>query len=161
MRSDPGWVYVLTHPAWTKIGIVKIGMTSRDPSKRLAEITSSSGLVAPGRVHHCVWVDNRAAIEQAVKDRLRVHRVRGRRELFRIDPNAAAGVLNELNGVVSVRVERKPRRRRFKAKRSVGVDSLLIGLAIAVVCLLAVFSGIVISDLNLEAPYGYRLLHRL
>ncbi len=43
----PGWVYVLTHPAWESLGMVKIGRTGRDPRTRAAEITAVSGLLAP------------------------------------------------------------------------------------------------------------------
>jgi hypothetical protein len=84
-----GWCYVLEHPAWTKIGLVKIGMTGRDPATRGAEITSSSGLLAPAKVAYCAWVADRTAVERTVKQMLGSQRVRGRRELFRTDVSTA------------------------------------------------------------------------
>jgi hypothetical protein len=80
-----GWCYVLEHPAWAKIGLVKIGMTGRDPATRGAEITSSSPLLAPAKVAYCAWVADRTAVERTVKQMLGSQRVRGRRELFRTD----------------------------------------------------------------------------
>jgi hypothetical protein len=86
-----GWCYVLEHPAWAKIGLVKIGMTGRDPATRGAEITSSSGLLAPAKVAYCAWVADRTAVERTVKQMLGSQRVRGRRELFRTDVATAPG----------------------------------------------------------------------
>ena len=41
----PGWVYVLTNPAMP--GLVKIGLTSRNPQVRAAELTQATGVPAP------------------------------------------------------------------------------------------------------------------
>jgi hypothetical protein len=109
-RRD-GWLYVLRHPAWEKIGIVKIGMTSRHPAKRAAEITSVSGLIAPCTVAFCVWVRDRRSAELEVKRRLQRFRVRRRRELFRVSPEFAAQVVGSL-GRESGPVVRRPKRRR-------------------------------------------------
>jgi hypothetical protein len=87
-----GWVYVLTHPAWERISLVKIGMTSRDPTKRAAEITSVSGLIAPCKVAWCIWVEDRAEVERTVKRVLRRHRVK-QRELFRTDVETAKAAI--------------------------------------------------------------------
>src|SRR5208283_1994679 len=92
-NSPAGWCYVMAHPAWSKIGMVKIGMTGRDPTRRAAEICSSSGLIAPARVEFCLWVEDRRAVEQAVKGALGRHRVRGRRELFRTDVATAKAAI--------------------------------------------------------------------
>jgi hypothetical protein len=88
-----GFVYILSHVAWQRIGLVKLGMTARDPSKRAAEICSSSGLIAPARVEFCLWVEDRRAVEQAVHAALGRHRVRGRRELFRTDVATARAAI--------------------------------------------------------------------
>ena len=39
-RPAPGWIYVLTHPAWDGLGMVKVGRTGRNPRTRAAEITN-------------------------------------------------------------------------------------------------------------------------
>ncbi len=89
----PGWVYVLTHPAWESVGMVKIGRTGRDPHTRAAEITSVSGLLAPCTIAWCSPVSDMAAAEKAVHRMLGTRRVRKRRELFRVDTVTAQQVV--------------------------------------------------------------------
>ena len=92
-RPIPGWVYVLTHPAWDKLGMVKIGKTGRDPRTRAAEITSVSGLLAPCTVAWCSPVSDMAAAEITIHRMLGTKRVRKRRELFRVDAATARQVV--------------------------------------------------------------------
>lgn len=96
--TGPGWIYVLTHPAWDKLGMVKVGRTGRDPRTRAAEICSVSGLLAPATVAWCSPVSDMAAAEQAVHRMLGSHRVRKRRELFRVDAATARGVVEAVAG---------------------------------------------------------------
>ncbi len=96
--TGPGWVYVLAHPAWDKLGMVKVGRTGRDPRTRAAEITSVSGLLAPCTIAWCSPVSDMAAAEQAVHRMLGSHRVRKRRELFRVDAATARGVVEAVAG---------------------------------------------------------------
>ncbi len=96
--TGPGWVYVLTHPAWDKLGMVKVGRTGRDPRTRAAEICSVSGLLAPATVAWCSPVSDMAAAEQAVHRMLGSHRVRKRRELFRVDVARAREVIEAVAG---------------------------------------------------------------
>jgi hypothetical protein len=100
--TGPGWVYVLTHPAWDKLGMVKVGRTGRDPRTRAAEICSVSGLLAPATVAWCSPVSDMAAAEQAVHRMLGSHRVRKRRELFRVDVARAREVIEAVAGSVPV-----------------------------------------------------------
>ena len=97
-RIAPGWVYVMTHPAWDKIGMVKIGKTGRDPRKRAGEITAVSGLLAPCTIACCVPVSDMAAAEVAVHRMLGGHRIRKRRELFRVDAATARRVVEAVAG---------------------------------------------------------------
>jgi T5orf172 domain len=92
-RMTPGWVYVLTHPAWDRIGMVKIGKTGRDPRRRAAEIASVSGLLAPCTIACCAPVSDMDTAERAVHRMLGGHRVRKRRELFRVDVATARQVV--------------------------------------------------------------------
>jgi len=96
--TGPGWVYVLTHPAWDKLGMGKVGRTGRDPRTRAAEFTSVSGLLAPATVTWCSPVSDMAAAEQAAHRMLGSHRVRKRRELFRVDAATARGVVEAVAG---------------------------------------------------------------
>jgi len=91
--ATPGWVYVLTHPAWDKLNMVKIGRTGRDPRTRAGEITSVSGLLAPCIIAWCSPVSDIVAAEQAVHRMLGDRRVRKRRELFRVDAATARQVV--------------------------------------------------------------------
>jgi T5orf172 domain len=95
-RAGPGWVYVLTHPAWDKLEMVKIGRTGRDPRTRAAEITAVSGLLAPCTIAWCSPVVDMAEAELAVHRMLGRHRVRKRRELFRIDVATARQVIEAI-----------------------------------------------------------------
>lgn len=159
--SRAGWVYVLTHPAWRGVGMVKIGMTGRDPRTRAAEIASVSGLVAPCTVAWCVAVSDRAAVELAVKRALGQRRVTKRRELFRCTPEEAraaieAAARDVLLGRVEVRrlVQRgrrgrglwRPGRRwrawpRPLARRGRGVPAWALVLAVAALVLWLRASG--------------------
>ena len=96
--NGPGWVYVLTHPAWDKLGMVKVGRTGRDLRTRAAEITSVSGLLAPCTIAWCSPVSDMAAAEQAVHRMLGSHRVRKRRELFRVDAATAREIVEAVAG---------------------------------------------------------------
>lgn len=97
-RSGPGWIYVLTHPAWDGLGMVKIGRTGRNPRTRAAEITSVSGLLAPCKIAFCSPVSDMAGAEQAVHRMLAPHRVRKRRELFKVDAATAQQVIRAVAG---------------------------------------------------------------
>lgn len=145
MRTDPsGWCYVLVHPAWSKIGIVKIGMTARDPAKRAAEITAKSGLIAPAKVAWCCRVQDRRAVETAVFAALRHKRVRGRRELFRTDvATAVAAIQSSGNVVEPVIISARYRRRQPRRFSSAGNRSNpmqdIIRSAIVIVFVLCLF----------------------
>jgi hypothetical protein len=97
-RPTPGWIYVLTHPAWEGLGMVKIGRTGRNPRTRAAEITSVSGLLAPCKIAYCSPVSDMAGAEQAVHRMLATHRVRKRRELFRVNAATAQQVIRAVVG---------------------------------------------------------------
>ncbi len=97
-RPVPGWIYVLTHPAWDGLGMVKIGRTGRNPRTRATEITSVSGLLAPCKIAFCSPVSDMAEAEQAVHRMLAPHRVRKRRELFKVDAATAQQVIRAVAG---------------------------------------------------------------
>jgi hypothetical protein len=98
----PGWIYVLTHPAWDKIGMVKIGRTGRDPRTRAAEITSVSGLLAPCTIAWCAPVSDMAAAETAIHRMLGDNRLRKQRELFRVDAATAQQIGEAVAGSLAL-----------------------------------------------------------
>lgn len=148
-NNRAGWCYVLTHPLWDRVSIVKIGMTSRDPLRRAAEITSVSGLIAPCQVAWCCWVEDRAAVERAVKQMLIAKRVSGRRELFRTDVVTAKAAIEQAScfkAPVSVPMKRvyymRPRpvyRRTYRRRRRWSFYAC--AATVAAVTLLLAFSG--------------------
>ena len=101
-RAAPGWVYVLTHPAWDKLGMVKIGKTGRDSGTCAAEIAAVSGLLAPCTIAWCAPVADMAAAETAVHRMLDRQRVGKRRELFRVDVATARQVVQTVSGATGL-----------------------------------------------------------
>lgn len=144
-RPREGFVYVLTHPAWAKLGpagAVKIGRTGRDPTRRLAEITGSSGLCVPGKVAWCARVADMQAVENAIKRELGPFRIR-RRELFRVDVATAQRAIESAACVTApVGIDRRQavrwsnggrsngdRSQRWRQRSSPGLRYLLAGIA--------------------------------
>jgi hypothetical protein len=139
-----GWLYILAHPAWDKIGMVKIGKTGRDPRTRAREITSVSGLITPCTIVWCAPVSDMAAAEKAVHRMLDRYRVTKRREMFRIShaqaKQAAEAIAQSLQtNPTSARQSfaapryyqrRRPSRFARACLRAVGICFLIITLKI-------------------------------
>lgn len=112
----PGWVYVLTNPAMP--GLVKIGLTSRNPQARAAELTRATGVPAPFVIAWCRAVSDCAYVEAAVHRMLSGKRVSGRREFFRCEAKTARQAIEAAAGSkLGRRFRSQPRRRRPPAKR--------------------------------------------
>ena len=134
-----GFVYILSHPAWQKLGgptgAVKIGKTGQDPSKRALQISSASGLLARPKVEWCCWVADRHAVEQAVHRQLDRYRLRARRELFSVSVATARSVIEASTAVRSVPIRRPSRqtwseRRRWGRIRRSLAAALLLAVAL-------------------------------
>lgn len=144
--TTPGWVYVLTNPSMP--GLVKIGFTSRDPSKRAAELAQATGVPTPFAIAWCRAVVDSPGIEATVHRMLDDRRVSGR-EFFRCDVKTARQVIEAAAGGKIGQRYRQPRlqqqRVRHRARRPRwrrGGDSLptaLVLAGIAVIVLVAVF----------------------
>jgi hypothetical protein len=81
-QSKAGFVYVLSNESMP--GIVKIGMTTRDPDVRLREINSATG-VLPFVIEAVIASRNAKWTEREVHERLAARRVNKNREFFRIE----------------------------------------------------------------------------
>jgi len=79
-------------------GIVKIGMTSRCPEQRAAELVSGSGLPTAFVVAWCAPVSDCRFVETAVHRMLASKRVRKRREFFRVDVETARSTILAASG---------------------------------------------------------------
>lgn len=87
--AEPGWLYIMKDP--TRLGFCKVGMTTRTPEKRAAELSTGS----PGEfvVAHAWRVPDVRAAERdahAVLDRWRVD---GGSEWFTVTADRAAAAL--------------------------------------------------------------------
>ncbi|WP_369409347.1 GIY-YIG nuclease family protein [Deinococcus arboris] len=76
-----GYVYVLSNESLP--GVMKVGMTSRDPFTRAAELTTT-GLPMPFRVEFCLMTERPAALELALHQQFAAQRVQAGREFFRV-----------------------------------------------------------------------------
>lgn len=81
-QSKAGFVYVLSNESMP--GLVKIGMTTRDPDVRLREINSATG-VLPFVIEAVIASRDAKWTEREVHERLALRRVNKSREFFRIE----------------------------------------------------------------------------
>lgn len=137
--SAPGWVYVLTNEAMP--GLVKIGLTTRTPKERAAELSSSSGVPLPFTVAWARAVSDCATVEKAVHRMLDDRRVNGKRESFRVDVKTARQVIEAAAGSMLGRRWRPapaPRTglRRGRRKRGRGLTGFWLGLSVLATMLL-------------------------
>jgi len=87
---EPGWLYILTNPAMP--GLVKVGMTTRTPEERAAEL-HDTGSLAPFTVASAWPVDDVQAAERDAHACLARYRVSDQREWFRVSlPQAIAAL---------------------------------------------------------------------
>jgi hypothetical protein len=93
------YVYILVNNSMP--GMVKIGMTRKNPHERAKEISSATGVPTPWFV---VWYFKCYAsrvLEARVHDHLSQYRVSEDREMFRIDSGTAQRVIEELGDMFS------------------------------------------------------------
>jgi hypothetical protein len=92
----PGWVYILTNPAMPKM--VKIGLTTRTPKERAAELSSATGVPLPFVVAWARAVSDCDFVEKAVHRMLADKRVNKSRDSFRVDVKTACQVIEAAAG---------------------------------------------------------------
>ena len=141
--AAPGWVYILVNPALP--GMVKVGLTTRTPTQRAGELTSSSGVPLPFVVAWARAVSDCASVEASVHRMLDDRRVSGKREFFRVDVNTARQVIEAAAGAKLGRRFHPPsfsRSGRGRGRRKRGGDLTGFGLVVsagAVIALLIAF----------------------
>jgi hypothetical protein len=87
-------VYVLTNP--TMPGLVKIGFTTSDPAKRIAELYAT-GVPLPFEVAFACKVPNPSEVEKALHQAFAPDRINPKREFFKIAPEQAIAILKLLH----------------------------------------------------------------
>ena len=89
----PGWVYVLTNPAYT--GLVKVGHTDRHPETRAAELSAVTGVPARFIVAYAHQVTDHEALEGIAHGRLAACRTNDKREFFRCSVGHARRIIEQ------------------------------------------------------------------
>ena len=89
----PGWVYVLTNPAY--VGLVKVGHTARHPETRAAELSSGTGVPARFVVAWAHQVTDHEALEGIAHGRLAACRANDNREFFRCSVGQARRIIEQ------------------------------------------------------------------
>jgi hypothetical protein len=87
MASKRGWIYILTNRSMP--GLVKIGLTTRDPETRAREVSGATGVPTAFEIAHRRQVADCFAVEQAIHRQLGRHRVGKNREFFQMSLNDA------------------------------------------------------------------------
>ena len=134
-----GWVYILTNEAMP--GMVKIGLTTRTPKERAAELSASSGVPLPFKVAWARAVPDCAYVEKAVHRMLDDKRVSASRESFRVDVTTARQVIEAAAGsMLGCRWRAPPSRKagRGRGRRKRERDLTGFGLAAAMAAVIAV-----------------------
>ena len=137
--TKPGWVYILTNEAMP--GMVKIGLTTRTPKERAAELSGATGVPLPFVVAWARAVSDCAYVEKAVHRMLDDKRVNGKRESFRVDVATARQVIEAGAGSMLGRSYRAgpvrpPPRRKGRGRRR-GKNLTGFGLAVSGVVMVA------------------------
>jgi len=110
-----GYVYVLTNKSLR--GLIKIGHTTKLPSKRASEL-STTGLPTPFKVFDCIKVDEPEEVERRVHQKLSNMRIAKNREFFEIEPNEAMKIIKSVaGGVETWREILKEREKEKKEKQ--------------------------------------------
>ena len=105
-----GWLYVLTNPAMP--GLCKVGMTTRTPEQRAAEL-HDTGSAVPYDVAAAWPVDDVQVAERDAHMSLAPYRISREREWFRVPASKAIEILappevppNSRRGVRAIRIVR-------------------------------------------------------
>ena len=88
-----GTIYILTNPAMP--GMVKIGQTDHDISKRLSDLYST-GVPLPFECAYAALVNDVEGWEKAFHRASALYRVNPRREFFDIKPDQAIALLKQM-----------------------------------------------------------------
>jgi T5orf172 domain len=121
---DPGIVYVLTNEAMPNL--VKIGRTTDSVEKRMADLSTHSGVPLLFECYFAVEVQDAARIEKTLHQLFSEYRVNPKREFFRLDPEKVVvaisiGAFKEVTpgmlNTPSIDLEEKEALEKAKARR--------------------------------------------
>jgi len=87
------WVYVLAHPQ--EPDLLKIGYTSKEPTQRLKEINSQTGVAGEYRIVYIYRTVNGQRLETAVHSLLKEKRIHPRKEHFQTSREEVIQIIKE------------------------------------------------------------------
>ena len=95
-----GFVYVLNNPSLE--GMVKIGATTKSPSKRCWELSSSTSIPTPFNIVYSQPSMNPFKVESIVHTILDEYRVNQNREFFNVDADKAADLIEDIENKLNI-----------------------------------------------------------
>ncbi len=98
-----GYVYILFNPS-LRSNQFKIGLTTHSPEDRARELSRATGVVQPYEVVYSVAVDNCAAAERLVHQKLAQYRIA--KEFFELPLSVAVTTLNEISSNATTDLDR-------------------------------------------------------
>ena len=88
---DMSYVYILINEAMP--GLVKIGRTTTSVKQRISELNQPAGIPLPFTCYYAARVEDCIKVEKKLHEAFGDHRVRDRREFFRLSPHRAQAAL--------------------------------------------------------------------
>ena len=85
------FVYILINEAMP--GLVKIGRTTTSVKQRISELNQPAGIPLPFTCYYAARVEDCVRVEKKLHEAFGDHRVRDRREFFRLSPHRAQAAL--------------------------------------------------------------------
>jgi hypothetical protein len=85
------YVYILINEAMP--GLVKIGRTTTSVKQRISELNQPAGIPLPFTCYYAARVEDCVKVEKKLHEAFGDHRVRDRREFFRLSPHRAQAAL--------------------------------------------------------------------
>ncbi|HZF46841.1 MAG TPA: GIY-YIG nuclease family protein [Sphingomonadaceae bacterium] len=82
-KRGPGWLYALANPMHPP-DLLKVGLSTRPPAERAAELSADTGVPMPYTVAHAVYVLDCGVAEDRMHNLLRGRRLVRGREFFTI-----------------------------------------------------------------------------
>lgn len=74
-------------------GLIKIGRTTTSVKQRISELNSPAGIPLPFTCYYAARVEDSVKVEKKLHDAFGDHRIRERREFFRLSPHRAQAAL--------------------------------------------------------------------
>ena len=85
------YVYILINEAMP--GMIKIGRTTTSVKQRISELNAPAGIPLPFTCYYAARVEDSQKVERKLHEAFGDHRVRERREFFRLSPHRAQAAL--------------------------------------------------------------------